>query len=71
MVTLQYEGNDVLVTPIARGWRIEYEGRVLETPYLEHGIAEAIAVDAKQAVHFATRLLDEYFESLSSMDRSQ
>jgi hypothetical protein len=33
-------------------------------------IAEAVGVDAKQAVSLATSLLDEYFASLSSTDGS-
>jgi hypothetical protein len=71
MVTLRYEGKDVVVTPIRRGWRIQYEERVVETAYLEQGIGEAVGADAKEAIAFATRLLESYFESLSSMDGSK
>jgi len=60
MVTLRHDGNDAVVTPVESGWRVEYQGRVVGNTYLEYAIAEAVAVDAKQAVSFVTRLLDQY-----------
>jgi hypothetical protein len=42
VVTLRYEGNDVVATRVDGGWRIEHLGRAIK-PYLDYGPMEVKA----------------------------
>ena len=68
MVTLRYEGRDVMVTPVAGRWRVEDGERTVEGLHLEYVIAEAIGVDPEHAVPTAARLIDEYLDRLDSQE---
>jgi hypothetical protein len=61
-VTLRYDGHDAVVKPISGGWRVEYEGRLVEDRYLESAIAKAVDIDANEAASIVTGLLDDYLE---------
>jgi hypothetical protein len=60
VVTLRREGKDVEITPLSGRWRVECDGRVVESAYLEYAIAEAIDVDEEHAVSTVTRLIADY-----------
>ena len=60
MVTLRREGKDVVITPLSGRWRVECDGRVVESTYLEYAIGEAIDVDEEHAVATVTRLIADY-----------
>jgi hypothetical protein len=66
LVTLRHNGNDILLTPVEDGWRVQYRGREVESPYLEFAIANALGIEASDAIPLATRLLDDYLSSAST-----
>lgn len=65
-VTLRYGGNDAVVTPIANGWRVEYDGRLVEDRYLESAIGKAVGIDANEAISLTMRLLDDHLNHFTA-----
>jgi hypothetical protein len=65
-VTLRYDGNDAVVTPVANGWRVEYDGRLVEDRYLESAIGKAVGIDPNEAISLATRLLDDHLDHFTA-----
>lgn len=60
---VQHEGSTIVATPVTDGWRVQYEGRTIESRFLEYAIAEAVGIDAKDAIAFATRILQEHIKT--------
>ena len=65
-VTLRYDGNDAVVTPVVNGWRVEYDGRLVEDRYLESAIGKAVGIDPNEAISLATRLLDDHLDHVTA-----
>ena len=70
-VTLRYDWNDAVVTPVANGWRVEYDGRLVEDRYLESAIGKAVGIDPNEAISLATRLLDDHLDHFTAGGRRQ